>query len=139
LAALCFKPEAESDEREDLLGDSLSAWGSTTGGDIGDALDEAMLTRYLRTMLFRKYGAERGGLAFAWGILPWLYQLWIRDSLHRSRMDHRPVDHDLQVGTARRLDLWHVHDVKRYGALLPHGPFSERLVKPEYWASLLAT
>lgn len=80
-------------------------WSLSRSGRLGTDRDDELATRYLRTVLFRKAGLEAGGVVFAWGLTAWAACLWDRQTLYQHRRDRRPIDRELQLDTARRLDL----------------------------------
>jgi hypothetical protein len=81
-----------------------SHWQLSRSGTLGEARDDELATRYVRTVLFRKPGLAKGGVAFTWGMTAWLACLWDRQTLYQHRRDGGTIDRALQLDTARRLD-----------------------------------
>ena len=118
-------------------GGRREAWEIGRGRTLGPALDVAMLTRYLRTVLFRKLGMSRMGAIYPWAMTNWINRLWHRETLYRAQMDGVPVGHDLQLGTARRMELLHLHSPFRHLLFSDDVYFAQHVILPETWTSLL--
>ncbi|MBC7546027.1 MAG: hypothetical protein H7338_25140 [Candidatus Sericytochromatia bacterium] len=120
-----------------LGGGRWEAWQAGQGRSLGAHLDEALLTRFLRTLLFRKIGLRQMGAAYLWGLIVWAHRVWHRDALYRAETDGLPPDHAVQLGTARRIELLHEHSERRHLLYVSDNAFGPLLTRPETWASLL--
>ncbi len=126
------------DQPDALLGGGRRvAWDASRHRQLGPALDDALLTRYLRTILFRKTGLTVMGVAFLWAMTTWVYRLWQSDTLYRSDVDGVPPDQALQLGTVRRIEMAHLHSQKASLLRDPSESFAPQVIRPETWASLL--
>jgi hypothetical protein len=114
-----------------------SHWSLSRMGTIGSERDDELATRYLRTVLFRKPRLGTGGMAFTWGLVAWLACLWDRQTVYQSRHEQRPIDRDLQLDTARRLDqlILHTSLVQR---MEQDADIQRRLGLPETWLAFAA-
>ncbi|MBC7543028.1 MAG: hypothetical protein H7338_09885, partial [Candidatus Sericytochromatia bacterium] len=119
-----------------LGGGHYTAWMAGAGDETASWLDEALLTRYLRAVLFRKPGLAEAGLAFVWGVVMLAAGLWVRDTTFRARQAGRVPDGAMQLETARLLDLTLLHS-PWLTELAMHRPTRLAISDPAVWASLL--
>ncbi len=114
---------------------AYDSWIHGRGQVLGAALDDALVTRYLRTVLYRKRHLADRGLAFVWGTVAWAARAWERQA-HYLRMaaDH-PADHTLQLDVARSLDLALKHS-HLLGRILRYPALGKRFTDPRTWMSL---
>lgn len=115
----------------------LDAWERSLDQSIGDGRDDEMATRYLRTLIFRKLGLGRLGLAFSWGLTAMAACIWDRHTVYRHLQDGIPIDRSLQLDTARRLDhsLMHTPLVQ---ALADDPVLVRQLCDPATWYAFAA-
>lgn len=119
-----------------LFGDwHYSAWAVGQGKPLGDAMDDELITRYLRTVLFRKLGLAGVGLAFVWSTVSWAARAWERQARFLEAETGRPIDRMMQLDVARHIDMLFLSTPFLQEMAL-HIKSHERFVTPRMWLSL---
>ncbi len=136
---LMLKPSADPAgfKTDRIFGDwHRQGWTTGEGKPLGDALDDELITRYLRTVLYRKLGLAGVGLAFLWSTVTWAARAWEREArFMSSQREDAPIDRALQLDVARHIDtLFLSTPFLREMAL--HIKAHERFVNPRTWLSL---
>lgn len=117
-----------------LGGGDPEAWHFGEGRSLTGVRDEALLTRYLREVLYRKRRLETG-VAFQWGLLAWILRVFERDVQWRAHRQDRPLDRDLQIESVAAVDKAVLHgELLANMVLVP--PLVQQLSSPAVWWSL---
>jgi hypothetical protein len=117
-----------------LAGGDPDAWFHGAGESLDGIRDDALLTRYLRQVLFRKQGLA-GGLAFQWGLLSWVLRVFERDVQWRSHSQDRPIDRDLQFESVGAIDQVLLHG-DLLATLLQEPDLVRQMESPAVWWAL---
>jgi hypothetical protein len=105
------------------------------GKPLGDALDDEMATRYLRTVLYRKLGLASAGVAFLWSTVTWAFRAWERQARFLETATGKPVDRQLQLDVARHVDSQLLSTP--FLTVLGNAEAAyDRFVSPRMWLSL---
>jgi hypothetical protein len=117
-----------------LAGGDLDAWFHGAGQCLDGIRDDALMTRYLRQVLFRKHGVM-GGLAFQWGLLSWVLRVFERDVQWRSHTQDRPIDADLQFESLAAIDQVLLHG-DLLATMLQEPDLVQQMESPAVWWAL---
>jgi hypothetical protein len=119
-----------------LFGDwHAKGWAMGRGKPLHDALDDEMVTRYLRTILYRKLGLADAGAAFIWSTVTWAFRAWERQARFLESVTGRPVDRALQLDVARHVDT-QLLGSHLLTTLSNTEAAYQRFVSPRFWLSL---
>jgi hypothetical protein len=113
------------------------AWDLGGQETIGTRRDDELATRYIRTLLFRKLGLNRMGIAFVWGLTAMAACFWDRHTVYRHRQEGLPIDRALQLDTAKRLDHSFMH-TPLVQAFAEDAVLVRQLCDPRTWLSFSA-
>jgi hypothetical protein len=124
-------------QADKLFGDwHLKGWQVGRSKPLGEALDDEMATRYLRTVLYRKLGLGKAGLSFVWSTVAWAFRAWERQARFLEAATGRPVDRDLQLDVVRHIDTQLVGT--SFLTVLSNSEAAyTRYTSPRMWLSLL--
>jgi hypothetical protein len=129
--------EWDQPQRRPFDGWRQDAWKLSRQGRIGTRRDDELATRYVRTVAFRKLGLGSFGVAFSWGLTAMAACLWDRHTVYRYLHDGLPIERELQLDTAQRLDhsLMHTPLVQAIGE---DPALVRQLCDPQTWLSFAA-